>query len=94
MFDGEYLQQDYELLNVKFDDVEQKNSVLVRAYPEEDGSVARRSLILSAAQLVKLTQKQQTERLCFENGDAVATVDMVTYWRRRAEADRADSERR
>lgn len=77
VFDGEYLPQDYELLNVKSDDVEQKNSVLVRAYPEEDGSVARRSLILSAAQLVKLAQKQQTERLCFENGDAVATVDMV-----------------
>lgn len=77
VFDGEYQPQNYEMLSVKPNCEEQKNTVLVRAYPDEDGDIAQRSLILSAIQLVKLAQKQQTERLIFENGEAAVTVDLV-----------------
>lgn len=77
VFDGEYQSQDYQLLNVKPDSETQKNTVLVRAYPDENGEAARRSLILSAAQLVRLAQKQQTQRLMFENGEAVVMADLV-----------------
>lgn len=76
VFDGEYQPQDYELLNVKPDGETQKNTVLVRAYPDENGDVAHRSLILSAAQLVRLAQKQQTGQLIFENGEAAVAVDL------------------
>lgn len=77
VFDGEYQPQDYELLNVKPDSETQKNTVLVRAYPDENGEVAHRSLTLSAAQLVRLAQKQQTQHLIFENGEAAMTVDLA-----------------
>lgn len=69
MFDGEYQPQDYQLLNVKPDNETQKNTVLLRACLDQNGDVARRSLILSAAQLIKLAQTQQTEQMIFENAE-------------------------
>jgi len=77
VFDGDYEPEDYELLDVFIDDEEQGNSLLVCAFPDEEGNVARRSLILSADQLVKLTQKQETEHIIFENGSAIAEMDMA-----------------
>lgn len=77
VFDGDYEPEDYELLNVFIDDELQGNSVLVCAFPDEEGNVARRSLIFSADQLVKLTQKQETEHIIFENGAAIAEMDMA-----------------
>ena len=86
MFDGEYLPQDYELLGIAIEDhpletviedEQQGNSLLVCAFPDEEGNVARRSLILSADQLVKLTQKQETEHIIFENGSAIVEMDMI-----------------
>lgn len=77
VFDGEERQQDYELLNIKSANEDQKNTVLVRAYPDENGDAAHRSLILSAVQLVKLVQKQETEQLIFENGETAVTVDLA-----------------
>ena len=77
VFDGEYEPEDYELLDVFIDDELQGNSVLVCAFPDEEGNVDRRSLILSADQLVKLTQKQETEHIIFENGDAIVEMDMA-----------------
>lgn len=77
VFDGEDWPQDYELLNVKPDSEEQKNTVLVRAYPEENGDAAYRRLILSVTQLIRLVQNQQTEQLIFENGEAAVTVELA-----------------
>lgn len=77
VFDGDDLPQDYELLNIQPDDPKQANSLLVRALPDKDGPTARRSLILSIPQLIKLVQKQQTACLMFENGDALALLDMA-----------------
>lgn len=77
VFEGDYHPRKYELLSVKQDSEEQTNTVLVRTYPDENGNVARRSLMLSADQLIKLAQVQQTERLIFENGEAAAAVDMA-----------------
>ncbi len=77
VFDGDYLPQDYELLDVFIDDEEQGNGMLVCAFPDEEGKAAQRSLILSANQLVKLAQKQATEHILFENGSAIAELDMT-----------------
>lgn len=77
VFDSEYEPEDYELLDVFMDDELQGNSVLVCAFPDEEGKVAQRSLILSADQLVKLTQNQETEHVIFENGSAIVEMDMV-----------------
>lgn len=77
VFDGDYEPEDYELLDVFIDDELQGNSVLVCAFSDEEGEVARRSLIFSADQLVKLTQKQETEHIIFENGAAIAEMDMA-----------------
>lgn len=77
VYDGEYQPQDYELLNIKPLGEEQKNAVLVRAFPDENGETVCRSLMLSVVQLVKLAQKQQTEKLIFENGEAAVMVDLA-----------------
>lgn len=77
VFDGDYLPRDYELLDVFIDDEERGNSMLVCAFPDEAGKAAQRSLILSANQLVKLAQKQATEHILFENGSAIAEMDMT-----------------
>lgn len=77
VFDSEYEPEDYELLDVFIDDELQGNSVLVCAFPDEEGKVAQRSLILSADQLVKLTQNQETEHVIFENGSTIVEMDMV-----------------
>lgn len=77
VFDAEYLPKDYELLNVLIDDELQGNSMLVCALPNEEGETEQRSLILSAAQLVKMVQKHETEHVIFENGDAFAVADMI-----------------
>ncbi len=77
VFDSDYEPEDYELLDVFIDDELQGNSVLVCAFPDEEGNVARRSLILSVDQMVKLTQKQETEHVIFENGSAIVEMDMV-----------------
>ena len=77
VFDSEYEPEDYELLDVFIDDELQGNSALVCAMPDEEGNVAQRSLILSADQMVKLTQNQETDHIIFENGAAIAEMDMV-----------------
>lgn len=77
VFDGDYAPEDYELLNIRTEDEELPNSVLVSALFDEDEKAARRSLILTAAQLTKLRQTQETERLIFENGDAMVRMDMA-----------------
>lgn len=77
VFDGNYAPEDYELLNIRPEDVQQPNSVLVSALFDEDEKAARRSLILTAAQLTKLRQTQETELLIFENGDAMVRMDMT-----------------
>lgn len=77
VFDGDYGPEDYELLDVFIDGELQDNSVLVCAFPDEEGNVARRSLILSVDQLVKLTQEQETEHIIFENGSAIVEMDML-----------------
>ena len=77
VFDGEYQPEDYELLNVLIDDETQGNSALVCAMPGETGETERRSMIVSAAQLVKLAQKQKTEHIIFENGSAIVEMDMT-----------------
>ncbi len=76
VFDGDYAPRDYELLNIQPDSEEMEGTILVRAYPEEDGEFGRRSLILSALQLTKLEQKQGAQSLIFENGDAAAILSM------------------
>lgn len=77
VFDGEYEPEDYELLDVFINDERQGNSALVCALPDENGEIDRRSLVLSADQLVKLVQQQETEHIIFENGNAIAEMDMV-----------------
>lgn len=49
---------------------------MVCAYPDENGNVARRSLILSITQLVKLAQ-QQTQQLIFENGEVAVVLELT-----------------
>ena len=77
VFDGDYQPEDYELLDVFIDDEAQGNSALVCAFPDEAGKVARRSLILSADQMVRLVQEQETEYIIFENGSAIVEMDMA-----------------
>lgn len=90
VFDGEYAPADYELLDIEkqaakanevlklvIENEKLGNSALVCAMPDENGNVDRRSLILSADQLVKLAQDQETEHIVFENGDAMAEMDMA-----------------
>lgn len=77
VFDGDYAPEDYELLNIRTEDEELPNSLLVSALFDEDEKAARRSLILTAAQLTKLRQTQETELLIFENGDAMVRMDMT-----------------
>ena len=86
VFDGEYLPQDYELLGITIEDhpletviqdEQQGNSLLVCAFPDEEGNADRRSLILTVDQMVQLTQKQETEHIIFENGSAIAEMDVV-----------------
>lgn len=77
VFDGEDQQQDYELLSIKVENEEQKNTVLVRAYLDENGEADHRSLVLSTVQLVKLVQKQETEQLIFESGEIAVKMDLA-----------------
>lgn len=77
VFDGEYQPQDYEWLSVEFSAEAQGNVVRVRAFEDEEGKTARRSLILSLAQLTRLAQERQIERLIFENGEALAEVTLA-----------------
>ena len=86
VFNGDYEPEDYELLGIAIEDhpletviqdEQQGNSLLVCAFPDEEGNVDRRSLILSADQMVKLTQKQETEHIIFENGSAIVEMDMI-----------------
>jgi len=76
VFNAEYEPEDYELLDVFIDDEMQGNSALVCAMPDENGNVDQRSLIFGADQLVQLAQKQETEHIIFENGAAIAEMDM------------------
>lgn len=75
VFDDKYKARDYILLKVS-EGENVRNSIQVCALPDQNGKTARRSMILSAAQLQKLNQKQQIESLAFENGDAFVSVDM------------------
>ncbi|MBR3929698.1 MAG: hypothetical protein IKJ65_11935, partial [Clostridia bacterium] len=77
VFNADYQPESYELLNTIVEDEAIGNSVLVCAFPNEDGDVEQRSLILSAAQLAKLAEKLEVEHVIFENGDASAEMDMV-----------------
>lgn len=75
VFNGDYLPVDYELLNVSAEDAAQGNCLLVQAFSDDDGKISTRSLILSATQLKKLMEKQKTQLLIFENGEAFASID-------------------
>ena len=77
VFNADYQPESYELLNTIVEDEAIGNTVLVCAFPNEDGDVEQRSLILSAAQLAKLAEKQEVEHIIFENGDAIAEMNMV-----------------
>ena len=77
VFNAEYQPESYELLNTIVEDDAIGNSVLVCAFPNENGEVEQRSLILAAAQLAKLAEKQEAEHVIFENGDAIAEMNMV-----------------
>lgn len=81
VFDRNYLPEDYELLNIRCKDEACTDDVLfIRAFPDADGLYARRSLIVSAAQLTALREKQNTQQLVFDNGSAAVMVDMATCW--------------
>ena len=77
VFDADYQPENYELLDIFIDDEIQGNSILGCVFPAEEGKIDRRSLILSTDQLVKLTQKQETEHIIFENGSAIVEMDMA-----------------
>ena len=77
VFNADYQPESYELLNIIVEDEAIGNTVLVCAFPNKDGDVEQRSLILSAAQLAKLAEKQEVEHIIFENGDAIAEMNMV-----------------
>jgi len=77
VFNADYQPESYELLNTIVEDDTIGNSVLVCAFPNADGDVEQRSLILTAAQLAKLAEKQAVEHIIFENGDAIAEMNMV-----------------
>lgn len=77
VFDEEYLPEDYEMLEVFIEDVLQGNSMLISAHPNENGITEQRSLILYASQLANMAEKQEIERLIFENGKAIAELDLA-----------------
>lgn len=76
VFNEEYKPQDYEVLDVFIDDEEQGNSVLVCALPDENGNAAQRSLMIDAARIARMAENQETEHIVFENGNAIAEMDV------------------
>ena len=77
VFDGEYRMEDYDLLPIPEDGARMEEGVLlVCAEPDEEGLIARRSLILSALQIERLHLDRSLEGLVFQNGDMLVTADM------------------
>lgn len=74
VFDGEYLPADYELLNMQCEHC--GGSVLVSASFDANAAPERRSLIFSALQLKRLSEKRGLERLFFRNGSALAAMNI------------------
>jgi len=71
VFDGNYAPQDNLVLPIVTE-----SELLICAEPDEQGQIARRSLILSAAQLQRLLVEDELSTLMFRNGDVTATMDM------------------
>ena len=79
VFDAAYNPVDYEQIPVRVSGEAEENILLICA-AQEDDEPAQRSLILNAAQLVKLQQVLQENEigdLIFENGSAAARMNLA-----------------
>lgn len=75
VYDETYELDEYELLAVLYDeDQAEGNMLLVIAQPDEDGTYAQRSLVLSGLQLARLWQEKKIEWIELRSGDASALV--------------------
>lgn len=75
VYDEAYELDEYELLAVLYEeDRAQENTLLVVAQPDEDGTYAQRSLVLSGLQLARLWQEKKIEWIELRSGDASALV--------------------
>ena len=75
VYDEAYELDEYELLAVLYEeDQAEVNTLLVVAQPDEDGTYAQRSLVLSGLQLARLWQEKKIEWIELRSGDASALV--------------------
>ena len=80
VFDEDYEPVDFDLLPVLVSGEEQEGMLLICAPQEEGGEPAQRSLVLDAAQLLKLRQampENEMSELVFETGGAAARMDLA-----------------
>jgi len=77
VFNADYQPESFEILNAVVEDETMGNSLLVCAFPNAEGKTEQRSLMATAAQLARLAEEQKTEHVIFENGNAIAVIDMV-----------------
>ena len=77
MYDETYRQGEYELLAALYDEEQMnENMLLVMAQPNEDGTYAQRSLVLSGLQLARLWQEKKIEWIELRNGEAGALISI------------------
>lgn len=75
VFDGDYQRMDYDFLPVFYGEQQQgDNLLLVRAHPDQNGEIQRRSLLLTGTQLARLWQDKGLQYLQFCNGEASARL--------------------
>ena len=80
VFDAEYAPVDFVQMPVLVSGEGQESILLICAPQTENGEPAQRSLILNAAQLIKLQQAMQGNEigdLIFENGSAAARMNLA-----------------
>lgn len=75
VYDETYGLDEYELLAMLYDeDTAEENLLLVIAQPDQDGTYAQRSLMLSGMQLARLWQEKKIQWIELRAGDASALL--------------------
>ena len=75
VYDEAYGLDEYELLAMLYDeDTAEENLLLVIAQPDQDGTYAQRSLMLSGMQLARLWQEKKIQWIELRAGDASAML--------------------
>ena len=75
VYDETYGQDEYELLAVLYEeDQAEENTLLAVAQPDEDGTYAQRSMVLTGLQLARLWQEKDIQWIELRNGEAGALI--------------------